>query len=135
VIDGEFRGLKEMLAANEPARLIQQFMRILRDPLNTITAPDIVQLCDDQAAEGTELELKQALPSRAGRQDPWHTGGAIGEYARNEIAEEIVAFANTLGGVVLIGIEETTDHPKRAARHATFAKNSRAGSPPASGRV
>ena len=105
-----------MLAAIEPARLIRQFMRILRDSLNTITAVDIVQLCDDQAAEGTELELKQDLPSRAGRSDPWHTGGSIGEYARNEIAEEIVAFANTLGGVVLVGIEETTDHPKRAAR-------------------
>jgi Putative DNA-binding domain len=92
-------------------------MRILRDALSTIKAPDIVQLCDDQVAEGTQLELKRDLPCRAGRLDPWHTGGSIGEHARNAIAEEVVAFANTLGGVVLVGIEETTDHPKRAATH------------------
>ncbi len=67
-------------------------------------------------AEGTELELKQDLPSRGGRLDPWHTGGSIGEHARNAIAEEIVAFANTLGGIVLVGIEETNDHPQRAAK-------------------
>jgi predicted HTH transcriptional regulator len=37
--------------------------------------------------------------------------GSIGDYARNQIADEIVAFANTLGGVVCVGIDETQDHP------------------------
>ena len=88
---------------------------MLRAQLDSLTAADIDQLCADQAAEGTELELKSELPSKAGRAaDPWHAGGGIGEYARNEIAEEIIAFANTFGGVVCIGIEETADHPKRA---------------------
>jgi Putative DNA-binding domain len=88
---------------------------MLRDQLESLTAADIDQLCADQAAEGTELELKSDLPSRAGRgADPWYGGGGVGDYARNEIAEEIIAFANTFGGVVCIGIDETTDHPKRA---------------------
>ena len=30
---------------------------------------------------------------------PWHSSGTLGEFAWNRIAEEIVAFANTLGGV------------------------------------
>jgi hypothetical protein len=90
-------------------------MRLLREPIETITVQDIRQLCTDQVSEGTELELKSDLPSKDGRgQDPWHSGKSVSQYARNEIAEEIVAFANTLGGVVCIGINETKDHPKRA---------------------
>jgi Putative DNA-binding domain len=89
--------------------------RILRAQLASLTATDVDQLCADQAAEGTELEFKSDLPSKAGRgADPWHAGDGIGEYARNEIAEEIIAFANTFGGIVCIGIDETADHPKRA---------------------
>jgi hypothetical protein len=69
----------------------------------------------DHVPEGTEVEYKSDLPVKGGRaQDAWHTGGAIGEYAPNAIAEEIVAFANAMGGVVCIGIEETGEHPKRA---------------------
>jgi schlafen family protein len=94
-------------------------MRILREPLDSISANDIAHLCTDEVSEGTEIELKADLPFKGGKggppQDPWHTGGSFGEFARNQIAEEIVAFANTLGGVVCVGINETQDHPKRAA--------------------
>lgn len=92
-------------------------MKLLRDRLESIDAADIQQLCADQVSEGTELELKSDLPSKAGlRADPWHLGKPVGEYARNQIADEIVAFANTLGGVVCIGVEESADHPKRAVQ-------------------
>jgi predicted HTH transcriptional regulator len=40
----------------------------------------------------------------------------IGRVARDDIAKEIVAFANAYGGVIIIGIDETDDHPKRAAQ-------------------
>jgi len=90
-------------------------MRILRSPIESINAQDIQQFCADQIAEGLEIELKADLPSKAGfATDPWHTGKSVGQYARNEIADEVVAFANTFGGVVCIGITETKDHPKRA---------------------
>src|SRR6516164_8338426 len=91
-------------------------MTIFRAPINTITDKDIAQLCTDAVSEGLELELKSDLPSRSGQRDGWHAGQAFGDYARNQIAEEIIAFANTAGGVVLIGINETTDHPHRADR-------------------
>jgi Schlafen, AlbA_2 len=90
-------------------------MRLLRESFDTIATDDIQQLCADQVPEGAEIELKSDLPSKAGRgADPWHAGGGIGDYARNEIAEEIIAFANTFGGIVCVGINETADHPKRA---------------------
>jgi len=89
--------------------------KLLRAQLDSLIGADIDQLCADRAAEGTELEFKSDLPSKAGRgTDPWHGGGGIGDYARNEIAQEIIAFANTFGGVVCVGIDETADHPKRA---------------------
>jgi hypothetical protein len=90
-------------------------MKILRDPLDTIDAAVIQQMCTDQVSESTELELKSDLPNRRGRKgDPWYCGENVGDYARNQIAEEVIAFANTLGGVVCLGIEESADHPKRA---------------------
>lgn len=90
-------------------------MRLLSEPLQAIAPDDIKQLWLDEASEGTELELKSDLPSKAGLQkDPWYQGNSFGEYARNQITEEIVAFANTLGGVLCVGIEESSDHPKRA---------------------
>jgi hypothetical protein len=83
--------------------------------LESLAAQDVLQVCADQVPEGTEVEYKSDLPVKGGRaQDAWHSGGAVGEYARNAIAEEITAFANTMGGTVCIGIVETHDHPKRA---------------------
>jgi len=89
-------------------------MLFLKGPLEAVTWAQIDQLCADQVSEGTELELKSDLPTRDGGLHPWHSGGQLAEYARNQIAEEIIAFANTLGGVVCVGVTETSDHPKRA---------------------
>jgi len=94
-------------------------MSVTQEPLGEITWNDILKLCADQETEGPELELKRDLPAKAGRHDPWLDNcQSIGEYARNEIAKEIVAFANTYGGTVLVGIEETKDKPNRASRPA-----------------
>jgi hypothetical protein len=89
-------------------------MPIFSNDLRTVTAEEILQICSDHIPEGVDFELKSDLPAQKGRKDGWHTDGSFGEYARNQIAEEIVAFANTLGGVVCIDINETEDHPKRA---------------------
>jgi hypothetical protein len=91
-------------------------MGILGGDIEKISIADLHQIVADEIQEGSEVEYKSDLPVKSGRGlDSWHSGAGIGEYARNEIAEEIIAFANTLGGVVCIGIDETADHPKRAS--------------------
>ena len=42
------------------------------------------------------------------------------EYARREILAEVVAFANAQGGHVILGIDESTSHPKRASGISTI---------------
>jgi hypothetical protein len=72
-------------------------MGIFGGELAALKAQDVIQLCADAVQEGTEVEYKSDLPVKGGKAlDAWHTGGAVGEYARNAIAEEITAFANTV---------------------------------------
>ena len=59
-----------------------------------ITADDIERVVAEQVQEGSQVELKVTLPARKG-DDPWTTGeGRIGDYARNALVAEVIAFAN-----------------------------------------
>jgi Putative DNA-binding domain len=108
-------GLDQLCVAFPLNRTMEGTLRVLSEPLDSITADDIHQLSTDPVSEGAEFELKSDLPHKDGfGKDTWHSGGGIGDRARNEIADEIVAFANTTGGVLCLGINETKDHPKRA---------------------
>lgn len=83
-------------------------------PLQSLTASDIEQVCKDAVQESDVVEFKEALSAKGGV-DGWHNGANhIGDRARDEIIREIVAFANAHGGTLILGIEETDDHPKRA---------------------
>jgi hypothetical protein len=85
-------------------------------PLHLLGPRDVQELVRDQYRESDTLELKEALSSREGM-DPWVQGEtSISDRARNAILSEVVAFANAHGGHVLLGIEESDDHPKRAKR-------------------
>lgn len=80
-----------------------------------LTADDIQRLVEEETPEGDQFELKATLPSRRGN-DPWVDGeNGIGDFARNKILEEVVAFANAHGGWLVVGVEESDDHPKRAS--------------------
>ncbi|NOJ48346.1 AlbA family DNA-binding domain-containing protein [Bradyrhizobium archetypum] len=90
-------------------------MDLLSNDIHSLTAADILAMCADQVAEGATLELKSDLPSNDGKgKDPWHRGGRFSDYARNSLAREIVAFANTFGGALVLGINETKEKPSRA---------------------
>ena len=82
---------------------------VLEQPLESLTHEDITGLLG--WPEGETLEFKETLPGENGRTDPWFTGGAVGRYAQEQIFKEIVALANTAGGHVFIGIEESEDRP------------------------
>lgn len=90
---------------------------LFQKEMRTVTRDDIQCLIDKSYPEGDSLEFKQTLPSRHDSPDPWILGqDRIGDYARNKLLEEILAFANAHGGHLIIGIEESSSRPHRAQR-------------------
>jgi hypothetical protein len=84
-------------------------------PLDAIERSHIEALVTAQAEEGPRLELKRALATNDGRPDRWmREQNSIGPAARDDIAKEVVAFANAYGGILIIGVDETDNSPKRA---------------------
>jgi hypothetical protein len=103
-------------------------MLVFRDTLEAVTWADIDQLCADQVSEGTEFELKSDLPTKDGGLHPWHSGGQVGDYARNQIAEQIIAFANTLALGSKVLLQRAKVRRAVRPRHDHFAvQNGRVG--------
>lgn len=97
-------------------------MSILRKPLAEITVADLENLIAVGARETGELEFKGSLPfqpqkGQSQSADRWiEKGDRVGDYARDEILTELVAFANAEGGTLVLGMHETKDEPRRAER-------------------
>lgn len=82
--------------------------------LREIKERDLQELCDAAYPETDQVEYKEFLPGRRGP-DGWHSGAdTFGDYARDQLFAEVIAFANTRGGHLILGIEESADNPKRA---------------------
>jgi schlafen family protein len=75
--------------------------------LSEVVVSEVHSLIEDEAAETLDFELKRTLPSKRGV-DPWMTNGKLGDDAKDELASEIIAFANTVGGTLIVGIDEDT---------------------------
>ena len=90
---------------------------VLSKPSDRIDLEDICSLISEQVPEGTQIEYKECLPSRDGRSDPWSRGEkTIGDYAMQEILDEVVAVANDYGGALVFGLAEDGTQPPVAAR-------------------
>jgi hypothetical protein len=95
---------------------------ILRKTLEAVTLSDLDDLIRVAARETGELEFKGALPfvptkGQPAAADRWiEKGDRIGDYARDQILAEIVAFANADGGTLVLGMHETKEEPRRAER-------------------
>jgi predicted HTH transcriptional regulator len=88
---------------------------LFTDPIDEIEFDDIDHLVRERVEEGIRLEFKRELSTSEGQPDRWmRDQSAIGRVARDDIAKEVVAFANAYGGVIIVGIDETEDHPPRA---------------------
>jgi hypothetical protein len=90
-------------------------MPMIGKPLREIDRNDLLLLCKKNWREDEQFELKQDLPSKSGL-DSWHTARTISAYARDKILAEIVAFANSYGGDLVLGMAETMDKPAAAER-------------------
>ena len=85
-------------------------------PVSQITLADLATLIDLEAPETDILELKSALPLKKDAKG-WGDG-KLHDSERDGLLQEIVAFANTRGGRIFVGIAESSDHPKRASKLA-----------------
>jgi hypothetical protein len=96
--------------------LVAFMLAVFTSPLELVTAADVAELPAQTWPEGYEVEFKKTLPHRTAGAEPWLAGqgGRIGDYARNKILAEVIAFANSQGGSVFLGIAETSDNPPRA---------------------
>jgi predicted HTH transcriptional regulator len=88
---------------------------IFENPLAELAWSDFESVIFNCLEEDQTLEFKETLPARDGNADIWQLGqDKIGNYARDTLAKEVVAFANAYGGVIIIGIAETDERPPRA---------------------
>ena len=70
-------------------------VNIFTKPLDTVTFEDIESYCAEKKPETAQLDYKKSMP-------------------KDGLAKHIAAMSNTLGGIILIGIEEdSTGHPAK----------------------
>jgi hypothetical protein len=75
--------------------------------LSEVTAEEIRALIDLEVTESADVEFKREMPFDTNKgSDPWVQDGKISEHSKDVLGSEIVAFANTGGGTLIIGIEE-----------------------------
>ncbi len=92
--------------------------KIASKHVTEITVEDFQTLIDLEAEETAILELKADLSAPNGGKS-WRKGEkSVQPTERDALAKEIVAFANTRGGRVFVGISESSDNPRRAKQLA-----------------
>lgn len=96
--------------------------------IEQVSLQDIHQLIDDGVVEDRRLEFKLDVPVSAEenkaqlKQNPaarpvdrsWTIGKPLAKFGRDALAEEVVAFANSDGGTLVLGMDETDEEPRRA---------------------
>jgi hypothetical protein len=100
---------------------------VLGKPIDRITIDDLQRLIADAIPEGRHLEFKKDVPvsneeqkrqRKAGVTEPFDqkvkSGTGITPFGRDSLLEELVAFANADGGMIVLGMDQTKQHPPRA---------------------
>jgi hypothetical protein len=94
---------------------------LLSRPISAITPADVYELVLEHLSETDTLEFKERLPTKKGDVDSWESRLEIRDHSRNEILDEVIAFANAYGGHVILGIRESDDRPRRGVDIAPIA--------------
>lgn len=87
-------------------------MNILTKPIDNLELGDIEELIEAQLPEGQSIEYKRGVPDKKGN-DSWTKKRQLSDSGRNKLLAEIIGFANSSGGTLVIGIEETGDKPAK----------------------
>ena len=84
-----------------------RIIMIYQKQIEQITWADLEAMVANSQVENANLEFKKTLSDKNGGEDRWLQGQPrINDHARDELAKEIVAFANVYGGMLLLGIDE-----------------------------
>jgi len=85
---------------------------ILSKPAQQIELGDVHRLIASEVPETDQIEFKETLSADGRSIDPWVQGkNHIGNLAKDKLLKECVAFANTYGGALLLGIRESNANP------------------------
>ncbi|MDE0031788.1 MAG: ATP-binding protein [Deltaproteobacteria bacterium] len=91
-------------------------IEVLSKPADQINIHDIQRLIELEVPEGEQIEFKETLPAKGPTGDPWMNGrDSIGDRAKTGILEEVVAFSNAHGGVLVLGVRESDTKPAVAS--------------------
>ena len=77
---------------------------------------DIQSLIEAQKPEGDRLEFKKEPSSRKDIPDSWSSKRELNDRAKKDVLQEVVAFANAYGGMLLLGIDESRTKPPIATK-------------------
>lgn len=86
--------------------------------INKIDEKDVLELID--TPEGQLFEIKEGLSAEKNHTEQWYnepgkgkSRKGPGDCAKQNIFKELVAFANSEGGWLVLGLKETNEQPKR----------------------
>jgi hypothetical protein len=90
-------------------------MPVLSQPLAEVTPADLESLITEGRVEDELLEFKRTLATSKGDPDRWIVDQSeIGMTAKRDVLAEVIAMANSYGGDVILGVDETEEKPPRA---------------------
>jgi len=82
---------------------------MIRKELAEIAKDDLVALCDERWLEDEQIDFKQTIPHKEGEgKDPWRDQKVIKDHGRDQLLATVIAFANSYGGDLVIGIREAS---------------------------
>lgn len=90
-----------------------EVIEFLSEPIGLIGLDNIRDLIKYEIPESERIEYKRELSrKRNGDPDNWMTGdNTIGDRAKRNLIKEVVAMANTRGGTIILGIDQSQDNP------------------------
>ncbi len=90
-------------------------MNFFEKPIEAITVDDLNWLISAEVQESQDIDYKRELSGEKSAPDPWQsTGEKINGAAVAALVKELVAFANTQGGSLILGMDQTEEAPPRA---------------------
>jgi hypothetical protein len=94
-----------------------QDMPAIRKPLGEISKDDLEAICHDEWLEDELIDFKETIPHKEGAgRDPWRDGRKIKDHGRDQLLATAVAFANSYGGDLVIGIRDGNGQPGKAEK-------------------